>query len=108
MRLPLRQLLFFAGAHAVVTLCLMLYAFSAGMAEFDNPDLPHSATASTAGTLANVLMVPGRFAWTAWASKNLPNALEWMLFLANSVVWGVLLVGATALLRGRSRKVHRL
>jgi hypothetical protein len=108
MRLPLRQLLFFTGAHAVVTLCLMLYAFSAGMAEFDNPDLPHSATASTTGTLASVLMVPGRFAWTAWASKNLPNALEWILFLANSAVWGVLLVGATALLRGRFRKAHRL
>jgi hypothetical protein len=105
MRLPLRRLLLFTGAHAVVTLCLMLYAFSAGMAEFDDPDLPHSGTGRTAGTVAGVLLAPGRF---VWPTKNLPNALEWVLFLANSVVWGVLLVGATALLQGQSRKVHRL
>src|SRR4051812_8670132 len=74
MRLPLRRLLLFAGAHAVVTLCLMLYAFSAGMAEFDDPDLPHSATARTAGTLAGVLLAPGRFVWTVSPTKNLPNA----------------------------------
>jgi len=27
--------------------------------------------------------------WTTWASRNLPDALEWLLFLANSALWAL-------------------
>jgi hypothetical protein len=90
-----------ACAHALVTLCMTLYAFSASSAQFDNPDLPRSSTAHAARAIASVLSLPGRLVWTTWASKNLPNAFEWLLFLANSVVWALLFVGGTALLPGR-------
>jgi hypothetical protein len=99
----LRRALVFACAHALVTLCMMLYAFSATSAEFDNPDSPRSPIARAAGTLAEILILPGRLVWTAWASKNLPNAVEWVVFLANSSFWGLLIVGATARLSGRRR-----
>ena len=107
MALPIRQALVFASAHAVVTLCTTLYAFSAISAEFDHPEQPRSMTAKVAGRLADVLTVPGRFLWTTWASKNLPNAVEWLVFLANSVAWGLLIVVATAMLSGRSLRVRR-
>jgi uncharacterized membrane protein len=102
--LPLRRVLVFACAHAVVTLCMTLYAFSASSAEFDNPDLPRSATAKAVGTLVNVLSLPGRLVWTTWASKNLPNAVEWVVFLANSLVWGLLIAAAATMLSGRPLK----
>jgi hypothetical protein len=104
MGLPVRRVLSFAFAHAVVTLCLLVYAFSVGMSEFDRPDLPGSATAKAAGTVAGVLMLPGRLVWTTWASKNLSNTLEWITFLANSVIWGALIVGVTVMFQAGSRK----
>ena len=45
----------------------------------------------TAGIAADVLALPGYVLWTTGASKNLPNALEWLLFLANSALWGLVL-----------------
>jgi hypothetical protein len=104
---PARQVFLFAFTHAVVTLGLTVYAFAAGMAEFDDPDLPHSVPVALAGNAADVLMLPGRLVWTASASKNLPNAIESVVFLANSVVWGLVL-GATPMLARRARKDHRL
>jgi hypothetical protein len=80
---------------------MMFYAFSATSAEFDNPDSPRSPIARAAGTLAEILTLPGRLVWTAWASKNLPNAVEWVVFLANSAFWGLLIAGATGRLFGR-------
>jgi hypothetical protein len=42
------------------------------------------------GHAADVLLLPGSVAWTPWASKNLPNAVEWVLFMGNSLLWGFL------------------
>ncbi len=28
------------------------------------------------------------YLWTSWASKNLPNLVEWLVFMGNSVLWG--------------------
>ena len=103
MALPLRRVLVFACAHALVTVGLALYAASASSAEFDNPDLPRSPTANAAGIISDVLILPGRLVWTTWASKNLPNAVEWVVFLANSALWGLLIVGAMGRLSGRRR-----
>ena len=36
-----------------------------------------------------VLAAPLIYAWTPWASKNLPNTLEWVLVVCNSMLWGL-------------------
>jgi hypothetical protein len=48
-----------------------------GSARFDNPELPQTFVESAAEGAANVLMLPARLLWTSWASRNLPNFLEW-------------------------------
>lgn len=37
--------------------------------------------------VAGVLMMPGLLVWTYWMSKNMPDFIEWGLFLANSALW---------------------
>ena len=96
-RKALRRLLLFTGLHALLTLVLTLYAFSAGMAAFDCPELPPSRSAALAGRAANVLGLPLRLLWTPWASMHLPNTVEWLAFLANSALWGLGLTGVTSL-----------
>ena len=53
--------------------------------------------------LADVLMMPGLLLWTPWASKNLPNAVEWLLFVGNSAVWGFLISTIVGLVATRRR-----
>lgn len=50
-----------------------------------------SNRASYARLAVDILRFPGYPLWTPWASKNLPNVMEWLLFLANSVVWGLVI-----------------
>lgn len=71
--------------HAVVTLGLLLYAMQ-GLSRLDGFEATQGA--ATAAMAADVLMLPGRLSWTPWVSKNLPNAFEWLLFVANSALWG--------------------
>jgi hypothetical protein len=87
-----KRIVVFACAHALVTLTLSFYYTSA----MTKPVLPGSMPeisnrASDAGLAADILMFPGYLLWTPWASKNLPNFMEWLLFLANSVVWGLVI-----------------
>ena len=87
MRTKIRLLALFTCAHVVLTLGASLYAMT-DLARFDNPELPRTLGMTTAGIAANVLMSPGLLVWTSWASKNLPNAVEWIVFIANSALWG--------------------
>lgn len=73
--------------HALVTLGLFLYGFD--LSAIDGVETPRIK--DLAFTAAGALMLPGRLLWTNWASKNLPNALEWILFVANSGLWGFLI-----------------
>jgi hypothetical protein len=76
---------------------------AAGSAQFDNPDLPRMLGASVAQAMANTLTLPGRLLWTSWASRNLPNAIEWTLFIANSVLWSAVALAVTNALVKRRR-----
>jgi hypothetical protein len=58
------------------------------MFRFDNPDLREWFGASTALKAADVLMLPLALDWGPWASSHLRNALQWLLFVANSALWG--------------------
>jgi hypothetical protein len=83
----LRRVVIFACIHAAVTVGLAIYSldFSAidGFEPRQGPRL--------AGMAAGVLASPGYLLWTSSASRNLPNALEWLLFIANSALWGLLI-----------------
>jgi hypothetical protein len=41
--------------------------------------------------IGSLLLLPGRLAWTTWASKTLPNAVEWIIVLMNSLLWGLVM-----------------
>jgi hypothetical protein len=87
------------GVHATVALGLMMYAMGVGMARFDSPASDRKVAEIAASSVAHVLMAPGYFIWTAWASKNLPNILERLLFIANSALWAA--VGVAIITRTR-------
>jgi hypothetical protein len=97
MRRNTKLLIAFACLHAVLALGAVVYAMAASSAQFDNPDLPRMFGAGIAHATANMLTLPGRLLWTSWASQNLPNAIEWALFIANSVLWGAVAVALTNL-----------
>ena len=87
-----KRVVLFACAHALVTLALSFYCASAVTAPVSPGSIPEiSGRASAAGLAADLFMFPGSLLWTPWASKNLPNFVEWLFFLANSVVWGLLI-----------------
>jgi len=88
MRTKIRLLVLFTCVHAALALGASFYAMAAGSARFDNPELPRTFGETAAGLVANVLMSPGRFVWTSWASRNLPNAVEWIVVIGNSALWG--------------------
>jgi hypothetical protein len=71
------------------------------MARFDQPGLERTAVETAATWVNRVLMLPGRIIWTSWASRNLPNVLEWILFVANSALWAAAGVAVMTRLNGR-------
>ena len=81
------RVLLFGAMHVIVTLCLVGYANYGSSLRFDGFQPPRGWAA--AGTASQILMMPGYLLWTTSASKNLPGALEWLLFLANSALWGL-------------------
>jgi hypothetical protein len=58
------------------------------MFSFDHPNVPEWFGASTADKAADVFMLPLTALWGPWAGSHLPNGLEWLLFAANSALWG--------------------
>jgi hypothetical protein len=97
------RVVLFTCLHGAVTLGFLLYAMQ-GLARLDGFEAPHGA--ATAAIAADVLILPGYLLWTPWASKNLPNVVEWLLFVANSALWGFvisLIAGVMSPRRDRSR-----
>lgn len=78
-----------------------MYAMAAGSAQFDDPDLPRMFGAGAAEATANLLTLPGRLLWTAWASRHLPSSVEWALFIGNSLLWGAAAAALTKAVSGR-------
>jgi hypothetical protein len=94
-----------AGVHLALAVISVIIAFGSGMEAFDNPDYEPSAIDRFIGPLAEILMQPGMSLWTPWMSKNMPNIVEWTLFVANSLLWGLvfaLILNFPALLKGKT------
>ena len=95
----------FSCLHAVVALGLLGYATAGSLLRFDGFEALRGSM--TAGIAADVLALPGYVLWTTGASKNLPNALEWLLFLANSALWGLVLSATWGLVFASRVRRHR-
>lgn len=102
-----RRAVAIAVLHMGLSAAMILYASAAGLTRFDNPDLDKSLSEAVATRAASVLLLPARIIWTDRASANLPNAVEWLLFAANSSLWGIgLAAGAERLSSRRSRSTR--
>jgi hypothetical protein len=53
-------------------------------------------------TAVGVLMLPARLLQTEWAGENFPTALQWLLLIANSALWGYVI--AAVVQRSQSRR----
>jgi len=83
----LRNGVLFALLHLIVTLGLLVYAFSAGMGRFDN-GVPASTMEEVASWIVEVLIQPIGSLWLVLARMGIPGFLEWPFFLLNSLFWG--------------------
>ena len=93
-----------AAAHFIIMLASLLLAYGSGMEEFDNPDYQPTVVERVAEAICPVLMQPAASLWTPWMTKHMPNIVEWLLVLANSILWGfVAAVPVCLLLRGRGK-----
>jgi hypothetical protein len=81
-----------AALHAVVTMACITYAFGASMQRFDNPELSIGPSERIVSLAASALTLPGRLLWGPWTVSVMPDAFEWIVFLANSALWGWCLV----------------
>jgi hypothetical protein len=91
MNVQTKRAIGFGIAHFIVLVACYLTAFILAMERFEKYDVNVSAMEYVTGSLTEILMSPGRYIWTSWASKNLHNAFEWILLIANSALWGVAL-----------------
>jgi hypothetical protein len=96
-----RRVALFTCVHAVVTLGLSVYALTAG--DVDHIEAPQRV--ANAELVADVLMLPGQLAWTSWASKNLPNAVEWLWVVTNSALWGLALSAVVEMVSAHRRRL---
>jgi hypothetical protein len=96
MRLPrAKHLVLFACIHAVLMMGLLAYGFD--LSAVDGVEPPRRTQIAWAA--AGVLMFPVRLLFMEW---DPPNALQWLLLIANSTLWGYLI--ATVVQRNPSRR----
>jgi hypothetical protein len=108
MTVGLRRTVLFTCVHAVLTLGLMSYSIWEMSRYEGHFETPHASLGPVAQLAVDCLMFPGRMVWTSWASKNLPNILEWGLVLGNSTLWGSVLSAIVGrLFRRRARHKAR-
>ena len=89
----------FGIAYFILVVVCYMAAFTLAMERFDEGDTNAGAMEYMATMLADVLMSPGKYIWTTWASKNLHDAFEWILFVANSALWGLVRANAVGKIR---------
>jgi hypothetical protein len=78
----------FSCLHGLLAMTCLLLSFGSSMRSFDG-GASESTVERVMGQAANVLFLPASLVWTRWASENLPNAVEWLLLVANSAFWGL-------------------
>lgn len=74
-------------AHFLLSMVLILYSFSTGMARFDE-GTPSTVFEDVISVCANVLMQPMGAVYDSIPRKIKTELIEWTLFVANSLLWG--------------------
>lgn len=74
--------------HLLLWFVAFLSSFSIASARFDNPDYLPTWCSTAVSVASKILCFPLLYLWTPWASKNLPNFVEWLALLLNSLIWG--------------------
>ena len=83
-----KRILFISLVHFGILVILFIISFSAGMDEFDGKrEITEFERLS--GIITEILMSPVGLLWNSWASKNIHDVIENILFIANSFIWGV-------------------
>lgn len=91
MNIQYKRAIWFGIGHFILLVVCYMTAFTLSMDRFDQYDAKVSAAEYISGSLAEILMSPGRYLWTSWASTHLHNVFEWLLLFANSALWGATL-----------------
>ena len=99
MRRNTKLVLAIAFAHLVASIVSIGVAFQETMRVFDDPVAEVSSAGHLASGIGSVLILPAGWLWTSWASKTLPNAVEWLLVMFNSLLWGYVIERALRYVR---------
>jgi hypothetical protein len=98
-----------ALVHLVLSFGSFIISISSGLSAFDNPDYQRSFAEKIINIIAYILMQPCYLIWSPWMGKNLPDIVEWILFLSNSLLWGLVIalcINLKVLMKKRNQK-HR-
>ena len=85
-----KRILLFAALHLIITLSGVMISIGVGMDMFDSPKDP-TIIERASTHLTQILMSPLYWLWTPWMSKNVHHSIEWILFLLNSGLWGLVI-----------------
>lgn len=87
MRRTTKLIAVFSSLHGLLAMAFLLLSFGATSRRFDT-GAGETRAERVISQASDVLFLPATLVWTKWASENLPNAVEWLVFAANSVLWG--------------------
>jgi hypothetical protein len=97
-------------AHFILAIIVIGISFGSTMESFENPDYQLSSAEKISNVLAGILILPLDLIWSPWMSKHLPDIVEWILFLFNSLLWGfviALCINFKALIQNRNQKIRQ-
>ena len=87
MKMSKKRVAIFSFIHLGILLVFFIISFSAGMDEIDGKG-KITAFEEISKKITVVLMSPVSLLWNSWASKNIHDGIEFVLFILNSVLWG--------------------
>jgi chromate transport protein ChrA len=83
-----KRTIILTALHFILMGACVMFSVGASMEAFDDPDYQSSAFEGLVSGLADILMQPGSSLW----ASSLPDAVEWGLCFANSLLWGLVFV----------------
>lgn len=101
-----KLLLLFAAIHLVVALGCVAFGYALSMSTFDSsqPEPVIDTIANVLFSVGSILLLPGSLGWAGWG-RDLPKAVEWLILLTNSLLWGAFIAEITSKIARRRRAV---
>ena len=90
MKLNKKRIVIFSFVQLLALVVFFGISFSAGMDAFDGKR-EITKFDEFSGFITEVLMSPAFLLWNSWASKNVPNIIENLLVILNSILWGTII-----------------